>query len=104
MNYLYWSLQYYFIIYFNNVLLYLNNLECSVEKYSWNLKTEEELNNKAPSSPEDGEITEDEIKSDNNDVEVRPIIILVLLINCSNKSKDKLSIFNKAILCMLSKN
>jgi len=36
-----------------------------------NSKNEKELKDKPPSSPEDGEITEDETRSDNNDEEVR---------------------------------
>jgi len=41
-----------------------------------NLKTEKELKYKPPSSPEDGEITEDETRSDKNDEEVRIILML----------------------------
>lgn len=47
------------------------------------LKTEKELKDKPPSSPEDGEITEDETRSDHNDEEVRFIIMLVCL-SCIN--------------------
>jgi len=42
-----------------------------------NLKTKKEIKDKPPSSPEDGEITEDEDRSDNNDEEVRLIRISV---------------------------
>ncbi|XP_022168152.1 zinc finger CCHC domain-containing protein 8 homolog [Myzus persicae] len=45
------------------------NLERSTEGNNLHLKTEKELKDKPPSSPEDGEITEDETRSDHNDEE-----------------------------------
>ncbi|XP_026816970.1 zinc finger CCHC domain-containing protein 8 homolog [Rhopalosiphum maidis] len=41
--------------------------ECSTDGNTLDLKTKEELKKGPPSSPEDGEITEDESKSENND-------------------------------------
>lgn len=63
----------YFIIL--KILIYYNNLENPVEGNTLNLKTKKELKDKPPSSPEDGEITEDEDRSDNNDEKVRLIRI-----------------------------
>jgi len=47
------------------------------------LKINEKLKDGPPSSPEDGEITEDESKPENNDEEVR-LSVTILLIFCSN--------------------
>lgn len=49
------------------------------------LKINEKLKDGPPSSPEDGEITEDESKPENNDEEVRlKFSVKILLIFCSN--------------------
>ncbi|XP_015364683.1 PREDICTED: zinc finger CCHC domain-containing protein 8 homolog [Diuraphis noxia] len=47
-----------------------NSNECPIEETTLNIKTEKELKDKPPSSPEDGEITEDETRSDKNDEEL----------------------------------
>lgn len=49
------------------------------------LKINEKLKDGPPSSPEDGEITEDESKPENNEEEVRlKFNVNILLIFCSN--------------------